>query len=47
MNLVGKGVFKDGVDSYKLYGRTSIGEDTSNKRGIVKGYSFASGRSEV
>ena len=47
MNLVGEGVFKDGVDSYKLYGRTSIGEDTGNKRGIVNGHSFVDGYSEV
>ena len=47
MNLIGEGVFENGIDSYKLYGRTSIGEDTSDKWGIVKGYSFTGGRSEV
>ena len=47
MNLVGEGVFEDGVDSYKLRGRASIREDTGNKWGIVKGYSFVGGRGEV
>ena len=47
MDLTGESVFKNGIDSYKLYGRTSIREDTGNKRGIVKGHSFIGGRSEV
>ena len=47
MNLAGEGVFENGVDSYRLRGRTSIREDTSNERGTVKGHSFAGGRSEV
>ena len=47
MNLVSEGVFEDGVDSYKLCSRVSIGEDTGNKRGIVKGHSFVGGRGEV
>src|SRR5437667_1824795 len=47
MNLLSEGVFKNGVDSYKLYGRASIREDTSNKRGIVKGHSFTGGRYKV
>jgi len=47
MNLTGEGVFENGIDSCKLRGRTSIEEDTSNKRGVVKGYSFAGGRGEV
>ena len=47
MNLIDESVFKNGVDSYKLRGRASIGEDTGNKWGIVKGYSFAGGCGEV
>ena len=47
MNLVGESVFENGVDSSKLYDRAFIREDTGNKRGTIKGYSFASGRSEV
>ena len=47
MNLADEGVFENGVDSYKLYGYTSIRENTGNKRGIVKGHSFVGGRSEV
>ena len=47
MDLAGEGVFKNSADSYKLRGYTSIGEDAGNKRGIVKGYSFAGGYSEV
>jgi len=47
MNLSGEGVFENGINSCKLRGRASIGEDTSNKRGTVKGHSFVGGYSEV
>ena len=47
MSLIGEGVFENGVDGCKLRGRASIGEDTSNKRGVVKGHSFVGGRGEV
>ena len=47
VDLVGEGFFKSGVDCYKMRGYSSVGEDTGDKRGGVKGYSFAGSQSEV
>ena len=47
MGLVGEGVFENGIDSYKLYGRASIRENAGDKPSVVKGYSFVGGYGEV
>jgi len=47
VSLTGEGVFKSGVDCCEIHGHSSVGENTGDEWGGVKGHSFAGGQSEV